>query len=150
MRGRVVGGAAAALLALGAAAAGEKSPVNVGGHGELALRGYDVVSYVTDGRAAPGRADYEYRWNGAVWRFATGEHREAFARAPERYAPQFGGYCAYAVSRGYTADIDPQAWTIAGGKLYLNYSKGVRKLWEQDVPGNIAKGTANWPGVLKK
>ena len=66
------------------------------------------------------------------------------------YAPEFGGYCAYAVSRGYTADIDPNAWRIVDGRLYLNYSKRVQKLWEEDVPGNIAKGRQNWPGVLAK
>jgi hypothetical protein len=64
--------------------------------------------------------------------------------------PEFGGYCAYAVSRGYTADIDPNAWRIIDGRLYLNYSKRVQKLWEEDVPGNIAKGRQNWPGVLAK
>jgi hypothetical protein len=142
--------AAAALLALGTTVAGEKPAVNVGSRGELALKGYDVVAYAANGRAMPGRAEFEYRWNGAVWRFSSGEHRDAFARAPERYAPQFGGYCAYAVSRGYTADVDPEAWKIVGGKLYLNYSKRVQKLWEEDIPGNIAKATANWPGVLRK
>ena len=73
---------------------------------------------------------------------------DAFAAQPEKYAPQFGGYCAWAVSQGYTASIDPEAWTIYEGKLYLNYSKGVRDEWAQDIPGNIAKGENNWPKVL--
>ena len=77
-------------------------------------------------------------------------NREQFAKDPARYAPEFGGYCAYAVSRGYTANIDPNAWRIVDGRLYLNYSKRVQKLWEEDVPGNIAKGRQNWPGVLAK
>ena len=73
---------------------------------------------------------------------------DAFVADPQKYAPQFGGYCAWAVSQGYTAGIDPKAWTIHGGRLYLNYSKGVRAQWSEDIPGNIAKGERNWPKVL--
>ena len=131
------------------ASAGAKPAVNVT-RGQLALRGYDVVAYWTDSRPTRGVADFEHHWNGAVWRFATGANRDTFAKDPARYAPEFGGYCAYAVSRGYTADIDPHAWRIVLGRLYLNYSKHVQALWEKDVTGNIAKGRANWPGVLEK
>lgn len=139
-----------AAVAIGAvASAGAKPVVNVT-RGQLALRGYDVVAYWTDGRPARGAADLEHRWNGAVWRFATAANRDTFAKDPAHYAPAFGGYCAYAVSRGYTADIDPHAWRIVDGRLYLNYSKRVQALWEEDVAGNIAKGRANWPGVLGK
>lgn len=120
------------------------------GRGDLAVHGYDVVAYFSDGAALRGRAEYEYRWNGAVWRFASAAHRDLFAQQPQRYAPQFGGYCAWAVSRGYTADVDPEAWRIVDGKLYLNYSKRVQRMWEQDISGNIAKGVANWPHVLTK
>jgi hypothetical protein len=116
----------------------------------LAIHGYDVVAYATEGKAVRGRTEFEYRWRSAIWRFDTAAHRDEFARAPEQFAPQFGGYCAWAVSRGYTADIDPQAWRIVDGKLYLNYSKRVQTTWEKDIPGNIAKGRANWPGVLSK
>ena len=137
---------AAAAIATTVAA---KPPVNVS-RGQLALRGYDAVAYWTDGRPVSGTADFEHRWNGAVWRFATAANRDAFAKDPARYAPEFGGYCAYAVSRGYTADADPQAWRIVDGRLYVNYSKRVQALWEEDVPGNIAKGRSNWPAVLDK
>jgi hypothetical protein len=71
-----------------------------------------------------------------------------FKADPEKYAPKYGGYCAWAVAQGYTAEIDPEAWKIVGGKLYLNYSKDVQKKWEQDIPGNIEKADQNWPGVL--
>jgi hypothetical protein len=135
--------AGAPLLAKGA------PPVNVS-RGDLAVHGYDVVAYAANGTAARGRAEFEYRWQNAVWRFVSAAHREEFARAPERYAPQFGGYCAWAVSRGYTADIDPEAWKIVDGKLYLNYSKRVQRMWEQDIRRNVAKAEANWPGVLDK
>jgi hypothetical protein len=84
---------------------------------------------------------------GATWRFASAEHRDRFAVDPERYAPQYGGYCAWAVSQGYTAKIDPAAWKIVDDKLYLNYSKDVQSQWSSDIPGNIAKADANWPGI---
>jgi hypothetical protein len=138
--------AALALAWTGFAAAGRPS-LNIDRTG-LAAGGYDVVAYVTQSAAVRGRPEFEYRWNGGVWRFANATHRDRFARQPERYAPQFGGYCAWAVSRGYTADVDPEAWRVVDGRLYLNYSKRVQRMWEQDVPGNIAKGAANWPAVL--
>jgi len=116
---------------------------------ELAVKGYDVVGYA-DGAPVRGRPEFEFRWRNAIWRFVSAANRERFEREPERFVPQFGGYCAWAVSRGYTADIDPEAWRIIDGKLYLNYSKRVQRMWEQDVRANIAKGMANWPGVLHK
>ena len=87
---------------------------------------------------------------GRIRLFASAEHRERFAADPQRYAPQYGGYCAWAVSQGYTASSDPDAWKIVDKKLYLNYSKDVQKTWEQDVPGNITKADTNWPKVLDK
>jgi YHS domain-containing protein len=116
----------------------------------LALGGYDAVSYFIDSRAVKGEERFEVEWNGARWRFASTEHLERFKADPARYAPQFGGYCAWAVSRGYTASGDPTAWSVVDGRLYVNYSASVRSTWEKDKPGNIAKGNANWPGVLEK
>ncbi len=130
-------------------AAAEKAPINQSFLAGVAISGADPVAYFTDGRALEGSSDFTHEWNGAKWRFASAENRDQFARNPEKYAPQFGGYCAWAVSQGYTAPIDPEAWTIVAGKLYLNYSKSVQAEWSQDVAGNIAKGEANWPGVLK-
>ena len=132
-----------------AAWASGKPSTNVS-RNDLALRGYDVVAYWSDGKPVPGVTSFEYRWMNAVWRFASAEHRDQFIKEPERYAPQFGGYCAYAVSQGHTADGDPNVWRVVDGRLYLNYSAQVKKLWEQDVPGNIAKGRQNWPAVLTK
>lgn len=111
----------------------------------LALKGYDPVAYFTDGKPVEGSSDFEMKWQGATWRFASAAHRDAFAREPERYAPQYGGFCAWAVSQGKTAPIDPDAWRIVDGKLYLNYSSSVQQTWEQDVPGNIKAADANWP-----
>jgi hypothetical protein len=129
-------------------AAGTKPPVNAR-RGDVAVQGYDVVAYTT-GAAVRGTPEFEHRWNGARWQFASAANRDRFAASPETHAPQFGGYCAWAVSRGYTADIDPGAFSVVNGKLYLNYSKSVRRQWERDVPGNISRAEANWPGVLTR
>lgn len=113
-----------------------------------AIRGTDPVAYFTEGRAAKGSSSFTHKWRGATWHFISAENRDRFAADPERYAPQYGGYCAWAVSQGYTATTDPEAWRIVQGKLYLNFSKSVRRRWEKDIPGNIAKADRNWPGLL--
>lgn len=114
----------------------------------VALHGYDPVAYFTDGKPVAGMSEHSFEWQGATWRFATAEHRQMFVADPERYAPQYGGYCAKAVSENHTADVDPKAWKIVDGKLYLNYSPKVQALWEQDVAGRIARADANWPGLV--
>ena len=115
----------------------------------VGIQGYDPVSYF-DGAPAKGTETIEYTFEGTRYRFRNAANRDRFASDPRQYLPQYGGFCAYAVSRGYTASIDPLAWKIVGGKLYLNYSKRVQRLWEEDIPGNIAKGDANWPGIAAK
>jgi YHS domain-containing protein len=139
---------AAVMLAPDAGAAGK--PVVHTSRGNLAVRGYDAVSYWTAAKAERGAARFAYQWQGATWRFASAENRDRFAADPARYAPQFGGYCAYAVGNGYTADGDPQVWKIVDGQLFLNYSRQAQRLWEADIPGFIAKGRTNWPGVLER
>ena len=114
-----------------------------------AIDGTDPVAYFTQGRPVEGSSKYTFDWKGATWKFSTAENRDKFAAAPEKYAPQYGGYCAWAVSQGYTASTDPDAWKIVDGKLYLNYSKSVQRKWEGDIPGNIKSGDANWPKVLE-
>jgi YHS domain-containing protein len=130
-------------------AAWSKDPVNSSLFGNTAIHGYDPVAYFTDGKAVAGKSEFEFAWKGAKWRFTTAEHRDLFKGAPDKYAPQYGGYCAYAVSQGRTADIDPNAWKIVDGKLYLNYDSDIQKKWQADIPGYIAKADKNWPGVLK-
>jgi YHS domain-containing protein len=138
------------LFALAAAVSAiAADPVNKTWRG-LAIKGYDPVAYFTDAKAVEGDAKFTFEWEGAKWRFASAEHRDAFSEDPGRYAPQFGGYCAWAVSQNYTADIDPEAWKIVDGKLYLNYNKEVQQTWEKDTPGNITKGEANWPKLKDK
>lgn len=120
-------------------------------NGDYAADGADVVAYFSLGKGADGvRGSDEFTadWNGAKWRFVSAENKAAFQANPEKYAPQFGGYCAWAVSQGYTAHGDRDAWTVEGGKLYLNYNRRIRNRWLKDPAGNIAKGEANWPGAL--
>lgn len=142
------------LLGLGLAfsaapvlAAAPAAPVSASEQG-LAIRGYDPVAYFTAGRPVAGSADHEYRWNGATWRFASAESRARFAADPDAYAPRFGGYCAWAVSQNYLAPGDPQVWRIVDGRLYLNFNARAKMLWEADLEGAVARGSANWPGVL--
>jgi hypothetical protein len=116
----------------------------------VALDGYDVVAYFTEGRPTKGSPSFTHVWQHATWRFATAAHRDAFAAAPDKYAPQFGGFCAYGVSRGYAVDIDPNAWTVVDGRLYLNYSKSVQRTWDQDRTAFITKAEANWPAIAAK
>ncbi len=125
-------------------------PVNTTRFGNLAIKGYDPVAYFERSEAVEGDQSFSHEWNGAVWRFASAANKELFVADPEEYAPQYGGYCAYAVSKGSTASIDPEVWTVHEGKLYLNYSKSVGKKWLQDVPGRIAAGDKHWPKILAK
>ena len=113
--------------------------------GGLAVRGTDVVAYFTEGRPVAGRPDFTHAWGGATWRFASAANRDLFAADPARYAPAYGGFCAYAVSEGYTAPIDPAAWRIVDGRLFLNYDLAIQRTWERDIPGRIARGDTNWP-----
>ena len=117
---------------------------------KLALDGYDPVAYFKSGKAMKGSAEQAVTWNGATWNFASTENKAAFEASPQAYAPQFGGYCAWAVSQGYTAKGDPNNWRIVGGRLYVNYNASVQRNWEKDIPGHIAKGDKNWPVVLSK
>lgn len=134
-----------ALGLLVATAASAVAPVNKTLLGSLAVDGYDAVAYFTDGKPVEGSKQFTHEWNGATWRFASAAHRDLFTADPAKYAPQYGGYCAWAVSNNYTADADPEAWAIVDGKLYLNYDAKVQGKWQRDVPGNIAKADANWP-----
>lgn len=114
-----------------------------------ALKGYDPVAYFTEDKPVKGRKELEHIWNGAKWRFSNERHKDLFIKTPEKYMPQYGGYCAFAVSMGATADIDPESWKIMNGKLYLNLNKKFHALWLEDIPGNIKKGDENWPRILK-
>lgn len=148
---RILSAAIAGFLTLMVAAgAWAEGAVNVSERARAAIEGVDPVAYFAEGRPVKGDRAFEHVWMGATWRFVSQANRDAFAADPARFAPQYGGYCAWAVANGYTASIDPEAWRIVDGKLYLNYSKGVQAKWVKDIPGNIRKADANWPGILAK
>ena len=145
-RGLLSAAAAVPLVALGAPAFAAKPEVfSVDG---VAIRGYDPVAYFTEGAPVEGRAEFSVEWKGATWQFASAENRATFEGNPEAFAPKYGGYCAYAVAKGGTATTSPNAWAIHEDRLYLNFNRTVRGIWSRDIPGNVAKADANWPGVL--
>jgi YHS domain-containing protein len=113
----------------------------------VALRGYDPVAYFSDGKPAKGSAQHKAEHKGSTFHFASKANQEAFIANPVKYAPQYGGYCAFGVSGGYKAAIDPAAFTVVDGKLYLNYNRDVQKKWSADIPGHVAKANKNWPSV---
>lgn len=135
------------LLSSGAHA--DKAPVYTSLFSDAALKGYDAVSYFTDGEPAKGSAEFSLEWNGAEWRFASAKNRDLFIADPERYAPQYGGYCAWAVSQGYTAAGDPNVWQIVEGKLYVNYDRKIGEKWSASRSEFIRLANENWPNVLK-
>jgi len=115
----------------------------------LALSGYDAVSYFKDGKAVAGKREFSYKWMDTTWQFSSADNREAFKADPEKYAPQYGGYCAFGTAQGHLVSGDPQAWKVVDNKLYLNYNKDVQKFWLEDVPGNIQKADENYPKLHK-
>lgn len=132
---------------LPAAAAAQPAPHRVFAERGVAIRGYDPVAYFTDARPVRGVAAFHHAWHGATWHFASAAHRDLFAAHPERYAPAYGGFCAWAVAEGSTAAIDPEAWRIVDGRLFLNYSRSVQRRWEADMAARISRADANWPAI---
>lgn len=114
----------------------------------IAINGYDPVAYFTESKPVEGDPSITSDWMGAKIQFASAEHKAMFDTDPEKYAPKYGGYCAYAVSKGYTATTDPAAWSIYEDRLYLNFSKSVRALWSVRKGSRVRSADANWPGVL--
>jgi YHS domain-containing protein len=115
-----------------------------------AVSGYDTVAYFTDGKPVKGSEQFKTEYKGATWLFSSQENLERFKGDPEKYAPQYGGYCAYAVGeKNALVSAEPDVWKIVDGKLYLNYDKDVGKIWAKDIPGYIQKADANWPGLVK-
>jgi YHS domain-containing protein len=153
---RVASAVVAALVVVGSvvvvvAFAKRISPLSWGWYGQvyapsgLAIGGYDPVSYHRVGAVTPGDAKYSSEWNGARWLFATDEDRALFESNPERYAPQFGGFCSFAASKGFTAKTDPAVWRIEGGRLYLFNDAGMRDNWVSELgEGVIERGKHAW------
>jgi YHS domain-containing protein len=114
----------------------------------VAIDGYDAVAYFLQNSAVKGSKEFVHKWNGSTWQFASASNRDAFKQNPEKYAPQYGGYCAYGMSQGYKAKVDPiNAWTIVNGKLYLNYNKGIKAKWLPKKDELINKADVNWKKI---
>ena len=136
------------LLLTGVAVADSPTPP-VNTENGWAIKGYDPVAYFTTGKPTPGMAQFTAAYKGATYRFASAENRARFIATPEKFVPQYGGYCAYAIALNKIADIDPDEWTIVNDKLYLNNGFLAQTLWSLDKSGNITKGDRNWPLVPK-
>ncbi len=116
----------------------------------VAIRGYDPVAYFTDSRPVPGKDEFTTEWMGAKWKFASQDHLDKFKADPAKYAPQYGGYCAYGIAKDNVVKIEPDQWTIVDGKLYLNYDAEVSKKWHADQAGFIKQADAKFATVIKK
>ena len=135
-----------ALIVLSGTAFAQKVNLENG----VAIKGYDPVAYFTDHKPIKGVPEYRADYEGATYEFTSVAHRILFVEAPEKYVPQFGGFCAYGTALGHKADVDPTAFTIVDGKLYLNYNAKVMTSWRQDIPGYIVKATKAWPNVSQQ
>jgi hypothetical protein len=133
------------VLALTAAGRATDAVRRVNHADGVALKGYDATAWHLQQEPRRGSPAHAHEWAGVTWHFATAALRDRFAAEPDRYAPRFGGFCALGVAQGYKVDIDPEAWHIVQGCLYLNYSRGVHRQWARDIAGNIARAEANWP-----
>ena len=141
---------ATAFLALAlVSTASSKTLLNVDRSG-VGIKGYDPVAYFTENKAVKGDAQFQSQTGGVTYYFAFAENKSAFDANPAKYEPQFGGFCAWAVSQGYTAPIDPNAFQIVHGRLLLQYSLKVRQDFGADTEGNLKKADANWPSIVEK
>lgn len=113
-----------------------------------AIGGYDPVAYFMKSGPVTGSADHLVEWDGGTWLFSTAANKAAFEAEPETFAPKYGGYCSYAAALNYVAPTSANAWSIHEDRLYLNFNRHVRSVWEQDIPGYVSKADANWPGPL--
>lgn len=135
-------------LTMVASAVAGKDPIYTSYFGNNGAGGYDVTAYFSENKAVKGSKKYKTEYQGADWLFASQDNLDKFTANPEAYAPQYGGYCAYAAALNTTASGDPEQWSIEHGKLYLNYDKSIKDKWESNKLDYIAKGDMNWPAII--
>lgn len=128
--------------------AAEKQLVNRDKTG-LGLQGFDPVAFFTESKPVKGTPDHTVLHNGTIYRFASAQNKALFEMSPKKYEPAFGGYCAFGVSKNVLVNIDPEAFQIVDGRLFLQYSKGARKDFSKDIKGNTVKADANWPVLVQ-
>ena len=138
------------VLVFGAAGAAHAEKPLIFSVNGAAIGGYDPVAYFTQKKPVKGNPQFSVEWKGAVWHFASAANRDTFKADPAKYAPQYGGYCAFGASEGYAVKTEPDAWTIVDGKLYLNYNATVRGKWSENKEERIERADKNWPEILKK
>jgi hypothetical protein len=138
-----------ALLLGAAPVVAKDKPVNSTTFGNVALHGYDPVAYFSEHKPVEGKKTIAFEWKGATWLFANEADEALFKANPDKYAPQYGGYCAYGVSKKKLVDIDPEAWEIVNEKLYLNYSKKVQETWRKERDADISQANENWPQLIE-
>jgi YHS domain-containing protein len=119
-------------------------------HSTPGISGYDPVAYFTEGEAVRGSGMYVSVFEGVTYAFESKKNKEVFDADPEKYTPEYGGYCAFGVAGGYKIVSDPEVWKIVDGKLYLNVNRNVQRRWEKDIPGNIESADANWIEIKDK
>lgn len=136
------------LFAPATVAVAADDPIYTGIFNNRAVSGYDAVAYFKAGKPVKGDAKFTTEYMGAEWYFSSQENLDEFVAEPAKYAPQYGGHCAWAVANGYTASGDPNQWKIVDGKLYLNYNAEVKADWEVDIPGFIMKADVNYPKLV--
>jgi len=110
----------------------------------VAIHGYDTVAYFTDNKAMKGNSEFQHDWRDALWQFTSATNRDLFAANPDRYSPQYGGYCALGIAAGEISDVDPKAFTIQDGKLYLNKAMEFRKIWREAPKSHVFMSDYNW------
>jgi YHS domain-containing protein len=138
----------AATLALSLSAASFAADIDMNANGnDLAIQGYDPVAYFTNEKPTKGSSDFTATYKNAIYHFSSEENRDLFRASPAKYAPQFGGFCAFGVTKGRKFDTDPTAWRVVDAKLYLNLNKDVQKVWLEDVPGYITNANQTWPTI---
>jgi hypothetical protein len=137
-----------ALLAIDSARA-QPLPRSLNHDQGVALKGYDTTAWHLEGRPRRGLPAFRAQHGGVAWLFASAASLARFEASPEAFLPRYGGFCAFGVSRGYKVDIDPEAWHLRGGVLYLNYDRGVQRQWMRDIPGHIARADSNWPRLAE-
>ena len=125
-----------------------ENPIYTGTFSSVAVSGYDTVAYFTENKAVKGDDDFSAKYKGAKWYFSSQQNLLKFEKEPEKYAPQYGGYCAWAVAHNKFAKGDPKYWTVVNGKLYLNYDEDILKQWLADKEKQIVHADAKWPALI--
>jgi YHS domain-containing protein len=135
------------ILLFTACSSGDKRGAEIFQKHGIAIGGYDAVAFFSESKPVKGTTSHQLEWKDATWRFASKANLDSFKEAPEKYAPQYGGYCAYGTADGHKAPTEADTWTVLDGKLYFNYNQEVKSLWDKDRPKYITQANGNWEKI---